>query len=290
MTGVVCVWPAAALLGEAPLWCPGERALYWVDIDGRAVLRFDERTGDGEIFPQPFEVGCVVRRDGGGFVAGTDAGLAFLDDGLTSAEVFASPERDRPGNRFNDGKCDRRGRFWVGSTDRDETRPSGALYRVQASHEVERMVDGVIVSNGLGWSLDDRTFYFTDSGRGVIYAYDYTPETGDIANRRVFAAVDPRDGTPDGLTVDAEGHVWSAHWNGWRVTRYAPDGTIDRIVEMPVPLVTSVAFGGEDLRRLYITTARLGLTGAELDGAPLSGGLFAVDAGIAGLPDNRFAG
>ena len=288
MTGlpsVDCIWPAETILGEAPAWCPKERVVYWVDIDGRTILRFDPESGDRRVFAQDRQFGCIVKRADGGFIAGTDGGLVYLDSDLKSSHVFATPEAGFPNNRFNDGKCDRRGRFWVGSTDMNETEPNGALYRVNGTGDVLRMLSGVIVSNGLGWSPDDKIMYFTDSGHGAIYALDFDADSGEIDNRRVFARVAPKDGMPDGLAVDAQGFVWSAHWGGWRITRYDPDGRIDRIIDLPVPQVTSLAFGGDNLDQMFVTTARLGLTADQLKEAPLSGGLFRVDAGVAGLPE-----
>ena len=282
---VECVWPAETTLGEAPFWCPRQKVLYWVDIEGRTVLRIDPRSGHRQVFPQGYEFGCIVKRRGGGFIAGTNAGLVYLDDELEGLEIFASPEADIPDNRFNDGKCDRMGRFWVGSTDKNEKDPNGALYRVGAAGDVVRMLSGIVVANGLGWSPDDSTMYFTDSGQGEIYAFDYDLEAGLISNRRVFARVPPEDSMPDGLAVDAEGYVWSAHWGGWRITRYDPLGRVDRVVAMPVPNVTSLAFGGDHLDRMFVTTARLGLNEAQLKEAPLSGGLFEIDAGVAGCEE-----
>lgn len=290
MTSVECIWAAETTLGEAPTWCPNERVIYWVDIDGRAILRIDPRSGDRQRFPQRFEFGCIVKRATGGFIAGTNAGLVHLDADLAACEIFATPESGLPRNRFNDGKCDRRGRFWAGSTDMDETDPNGALYRVNGSGDVSRMLPGVIVSNGLGWSPDDRTMYFTDSGHGMIYAFDFDVDAGEINNQREFVRVAPADGMPDGLAVDSEGFVWGAHWGGWRLTRYDPDGQIDRIIEMPVPHVTSVAFGGDRLDQMFVTTARLGLSDDQLTEAPLSGGLFRVDAGVSGLPEIPYRG
>jgi sugar lactone lactonase YvrE len=288
MTGppsVDCVWPAETILGEAPAWCPKEQVVYWVDIEGRTILRFDPVTGDRRVFAQDYQFGCIVKRADGGFIAGIDAGLLYLDSDLKSPHVFATPEAEFPNNRFNDGKCDRRGRFWVGSTDMNETEPNGALYRVNGTGDVLRMLPGVIVSNGLGWSPDDKIMYFTDSGHGAIYALDFDADSGEIDNRREFARVASADGMPDGLAVDAQGFIWSAHWGGWRITRYDPDGRIDRIIDLPVPQVTSLAFGGDSLDRMFVTTARLGLTEGQLKEAPLSGGLFMIDAGVAGLPE-----
>lgn len=286
---IECVWPAEAKLGEAPFWSVTEDCLYWVDIDGRRAFRFDPGSGDRQVFVQRHEVGCLVPRRQGGFVAGVDVGLAFIDRDLAGAEVFASPEAGRR-TRFNDGKCDRRGRFWVASTDREETEPLAALYRLDAGG-LARVVPGLIVGNGMGWSPDDQTMYLTETAAGTIFAFDYDIARGGLSNQRVFAQVPNEHGLPDGLTVDAEGFVWSAHWGGARITRYAPEGTIDRVIALPVPNVTSLAFGGPALDRLYVTTARLGMSAQALAAAPLSGGLFVIDdTGVVGLPETEFDG
>lgn len=289
MTIPQCIWPAETILGEAPFWVIEEAALYWVDIDGKAVLRYHPASGAREVFPQNHEIGCIIPRKTGGFVAGIDTGLAFISPDLATVDVFATPERDTPRTRFNDGQCDRRGRFWVASADRTETEPLGAIYRLNGDGEISRMISDVIVGNGLAWSPDNRTMYFADTGRGTIYALDYDIETGNACNQRVFKKVDKRHGYPDGLTVDAEGFLWSAHWNGWRVTRYDPDGEIERVVEMPVPNVTSVTFGGSDMGSLFVTTARLELNDEQIAAAPLSGGLFSFEPGVKGLPEELFS-
>lgn len=290
MTSIECIWPAETILGEAPFWCPDEKVVYWVDIEGMSVLRIDPKSGKRKRFPQKHNFGCIVKRVGGGFIAATNAGLMLLDKDLGDPHIMADPEADIPNTRFNDGKCDRQGRFWAGSTDINEVDPSGALYRVNGSGDVKEMQSGLIISNGLGWSPDDKTMYFTDSGRSAIYAYDFDPDSGDIENRQVFAEVNEADGMPDGLCVDAEGFIWSAHWGGWRITRYDPDGRIDKIIGMPAPQVTSVAFGGENLDQIFVTTARLELTEEQLKEAPLSGGLFQLDAGIKGLVEVPYRG
>jgi len=272
------------------VWCPIEKVVHWVDIEGKSILRIDPKTGKRDRFPQNYEFGCIVKRADGGFIAGTNAGLVFLDMDLKASTVFANPEPGLPDNRFNDGKCDRQGRFWVGSTDVNEVDPSGTLYRVNGSGDVSGMLSGLTVANGLGWSPDSKTMYFTDSGHGMIYAFDFDADTGSIENQRTFAHVDAEDGTPDGLCVDSEGFVWSAHWNGWRITRYDPDGRIDRVIRMPVPLVTSLAFGGETLGQMFVTTARLEMTEEQLKESPLSGGLFQIDPGVSGLPEVPYQG
>ena len=185
-----CIWPAQTTLGEAPFWSVEEQALYWVDIDGRSVLRYHSANGAREVFPQRHETGCIIPRRDGGFVAGTDAGLAYVDADLAAAEIFAAPESDVLRTRFNDGQCDRRGRLWAASADREETEPLGAIYRVEGAGEVTRVISNVMVGNGLGWSPDNRTMYFADTGYGTIYALDYDIETGTVANRRIFRQVD----------------------------------------------------------------------------------------------------
>ncbi|MDX1402519.1 MAG: SMP-30/gluconolactonase/LRE family protein [Kiloniellales bacterium] len=290
MQKVQCVWPAETLLGEAPFWDKNELALYWVDIDGKAVLRWTQTTGKQLRIELDHEIGCIVPRKSGGFIAGLDQGLAYLDETLSQLHIFASPEASFEETRFNDGKCDPRGRFWVGSTDKGEVEPHAALYRVDLDGSVTKVLSGGVVSNGLGWSPDGKTMYFTDSGVRTIYRFDFDMETGSIENRQRFAVVDCGEGIPDGLAVDSHGFVWSAHWDGWRVTRYDPEGRIERVLPMPVPHATSLAFGGESLNLLFITTARLALTGADLRKAPNSGGLFLVEADVCGMPVNSFAG
>jgi sugar lactone lactonase YvrE len=275
---------------EAPFWSVDEGVLYWVDIDGKTVFRYRLENGAEQTFALDYEIGCLIPRRNGGFVAGLDRGLAFLNSGLTKTEFFASPEDGLPRTRFNDGKCDRRGRFWVASADRNEVEPLGALYCLNGSGQLTQALSQVVVGNGMGWSPDNKTMYFTDTGIGKIFAFDYEIETGATSNRRVFVEVDDQGGLPDGLTVDVEGFIWSAHWSGWRITRYDPDGRIDRVVDMPVPNVTSLTFGGPNLDQLFVTTARLGLSDQEIANAPLSGGLFVVDVGVKGLPETLYVG
>ena len=168
-----CVWPAETILGEAPYWCPEESVLYWVDIDGKSIFRFDPESGDRDIFPQEYEFGCIAKRAKGGFIGGTNKGIALLANDMTSVEIVSNPEPNLLENRFNDGKCDRRGRFWAGTADVNEIDPTGSLYCVEESLIVDRHFSNIIVANGLGWSPDNRTMYFTDSGLQIIHAFDY---------------------------------------------------------------------------------------------------------------------
>ncbi len=285
-----CVWNERAVLGEGPVWHPTERRLYFVDIKGKAVHRCDPVGGAREAFALPEEPGCLALRARGGLVVALRSGLAFFDPASGALERIVAPESDLPGNRFNDGACDRRGRFFAATMDDAEARPTGSLYCLSPDLRLRRLLGGFVVPNGIGWSPDDRTLYFTDSVEREILAFSYDPQTGNIADRRVFAVVAADAGFPDGLAVDAQGYVWSAHWDGWCVTRYDPDGIVDRVVRLPVPRPTSCAFGGAALDRLYVTSASVGLSAAQLKAAPQSGGVFELDAGVAGLPAPFFRG
>jgi len=280
---------AGNLIAESPVWSVAEGALYWVDVEGRLVQRLDLATGAGACWPMPAATGSIGLRRGGGLVVAMDKGFYRLDTATGDLAAIAAPEADRPENRFNDGKVDRRGRFWAGSKHlTDRTRASGALYRLDPDERVTRMEDGITCTNGIGWSLDDRTMYLCDTWVRRIYAYDFDADSGTIAKRRLFAELTPAEGYPDGLTVDAEDHVWSARFDGGGVARYAPDGSLDRFIELPVRNVTSVIFGGEDLATLFITTARFHLSEAERAGQPLAGHVFAIEPGVEGIAEPLF--
>ncbi len=287
---VASVVPTTAFLGEGPTWLPNERKLALVDILAPAIIIADPRDGSFQSHPMPELVGAVVPRRRGGFVAAMQTGLKAVDLDSGTVTTIAAPEASKPGNRFNDGKCDRRGRFWAGTLAIDTTPGHGSLYRLDPDGRCTCVESGFHVSNGLGWSPDDRTFYFTDSGARRIYAYDYDIEAGTLANRRIFVEVPEGAGAPDGLAVDAEGFVWSAHWDGWCITRYDPQGRVDRVINLPVPRPTSCAFGGPDFTTLYVTSARIRLSVQQLAEAPLSGSVFAIQTGVKGLPEVAFAG
>jgi sugar lactone lactonase YvrE len=287
---VASVVPTTAFLGEGPSWLPNERKLALVDILAPAIIIADPRDGSFQSHPMPELVGAVVPRRRGGFVAAMQTGLKAVDLDTGAVTTIAAPEATKPGNRFNDGKCDRRGRFWAGTLAIDTTPGHGSLYRLDPDGRCTCVESGFHVSNGLGWSPDDRTFYFTDSGAKRIYAYDFDIETGVLANRRVFVEVPEGSGAPDGMAVDAEGFVWSAHWDGWCITRYDPQGRVDRVINLPVPRPTSCAFGGPDFTTLYVTSARIRLSVQQLAEAPLSGSVFAIQTGVKGLPEVPFAG
>ena len=288
--GVEHVLAVQNKLGEGPLWSPAEQALYWVDIRQHHVYRFWPATGRHERFDVGVPVTVLGLRAAGGMVAGTAKGFAFWDPATGGLDVIADPEAGRPDVMFNDGAVDPQGRFWAGTTNPERPRsPDSSLYRLDADGSVHQMGTGFTVCNGMGWSPDGGTLYFTDTFRHVILAYDYDPATGGITNPRPFVEVPQEEGLPDGLTVDSEGGVWSAHWGGWRVTRYDPAGRVERRIPLPVQNVTSCAFGGPDLDELYVTTAWLNLAEGERREQPLAGDLFRVRVGVAGLEESTFS-
>jgi sugar lactone lactonase YvrE len=275
-------------LGEGPIWHPQEQVLYWVDIDGHCFLRFDPAEGTHERFEVGLPVGAVAFRANGGIIMATQKGFAFWDETTraASAQFIVDPEAHKPQTRFNDGKVDCHGRFWAGTLG---DRYNNALYRFDPDGSIHIMEDGIGMSNGIGWSPDNQTMYFTDTLRYTIYAYDYDAVAGTIANRRVFVH-DDSAGLPDGLTVDSEGFIWSAWWGGWRITRYDPEGKLERQVAMPVECPTSCTFGGANLDELYITSACAALGQAGKHKQPLAGDLFRLRTAVTGLPAFQFAG
>jgi len=274
-------------LGEGPLWHPEEELLYWVDIEGECFHRYSPETGRGDTVQLGQPVGCLAFRKSGGLVLGLRDGLAFWDQNTSDIEIIDNPEAGRLNARFNDGKVDPEGRFWAGTLGEDD---QSCLYKLDLDRSVQTMETGIKISNGIGWSTDQKIMYYTDSPLRVIYAYDFDLESGSINNRRDFVKVPPEDGFPDGLTVDSEGFIWSAHWDGWRVTRYDPDGKIERVIYLPVQRPTSCAFGGPDLDQLFITSAWTGLSETERQEQPLAGDLFLAHADVKGRKENEFLG
>lgn len=279
-----------AVVGEGPLWDASRDALLWVDIP-RSQLNW-LRPADGDVlsFDVGQPVGAAAVRSAGGVVLAMRDGFGLFDPQTSDVELACPIEQDVKTNRMNDGKCDRAGRFWAGTMAYDMTPGAGALYRLDADLQVVRVLDGVSVSNGLAWSRDDRTMYFIDTGAGGVDAFDYNSETGQIDNRRRIIDVAPDDGLPDGMTIDAEGFLWVAVWDGWCVRRYAPDGTLDLVVELPTAQITSCTFGGPRFDELYITSASDGLSEQQRDEQPHAGAIFRVRPGVDGLPPQEFAG
>lgn len=278
----------ADLLGECPLWDERGRLLWWVDSRWPAVKQLDPASGAVMMLVLPEVVGSIAFREQGGFLAATRSGIHFLDAASGALEARATPEAALPENRFNDGRCDRAGRFWAGTMSDVKRDPVGSLYRFDADMACTRLRNAVVIPNSLAFSPDGRRMYFADTMRHTLWAYDYDPASGAATNERVFA--DAGAGRPDGSCVDAEGCLWNAEYGGWRLVRYTPAGKVDRVVEVPVANPTCCCFGGEDLGTLYVTTARQRLSPEDLAKQPLAGSLLALRPGVQGLPEGRFAG
>ena len=282
-----------AQLGECPLWSPADDRLYWIDIDGRAVNRHDPATGLDETQPAPGRPGSIaLTAVPGRLLVAIEGRLAFLDWSTGAWQDWIALEPEGQGNRMNDGRCDRAGRFWVGSmlVDTAAGRNTGILHRVEADGTATRMRSGIGVPNGLAFAPDGRTMYFADTHRDLVWAYDYDQATGEPTNERVFLDFATLPGRPDGAAVDEAGCYWIACVYGSVVLRVTPDGRVDRRVPVPVPKPTMAAFGGSDRSTLFITS--IGGGGShEVDPAfPDAGALFAVDVGVRGLSERTFAG
>lgn len=289
MTQVRCIWDAGAALGEGPVWVAREHALYWVDIKGGQIHSLSPATGARSSWSTPQQPGSLAPAVDGGFIGAFRNGFAKISLGEAEIvlEAIADPEEDRPGNRFNDGKVDGKGRFWAGTMDDHEKDPSGVLYRLDPDLSWRSLDDGYVVTNGPAFSPDGRTLYHTDTFAGLIHAFDLA-DNGSLGNKRPFVRIPTDRGYPDGMTVDADGCLWVAHWGGWGLSRFDPEGKLCGQIDLPVAQVTSCAFGGSDLTQLFITTAAIGLDAQARRRQPLAGGLFICEPGVAGLPSPLF--
>jgi|AGTN01.2.fsa_nt_gi Gluconolactonase len=284
------LYRAQAQLGEGPLWSASGNFLYWLDIRAPAIHRYFPDTGKNETTKMSQGVFSLVETADGGTVGGIDDGLAFIDPITGEFDVIENP---LPSSklRFNDGACDRRGRLWTGSMSRDEPHdPVCTLYMLESDLSVHAMDQGISLSNGIGFSPDDKVMYLSDSIQKTIFAFDFDLDRGSIANKRPFFEVSEKGGYPDGLTVDSEGCIWVCHWDGWCITRISPKGIPIVRIEMPVPRPTSCHFGGSDLSTLFITSAISNLDKKRHAKSPQSGDLFAVSPAVPGLPEPKFAG
>lgn len=293
MTKVDCVLDARAEVGEAPLWCEREQVLWWVDIEAKALHRFDPASGADRSWQLPSRIGCFALRAQGGLVVALEDGFSFFDPASGALAPIVDPEPDRPDNRFNDGTTSPLGAFIAGTMPMGPREPVGALYRLWPEGCCERLFDRLTVTNGCAFSPDGRTFYFSDSESSIrtIWACDYEPETGAVGNRRVFVDTHGLAGRPDGGTVDAAGCYWMAGVGGWQLVRFTPAGKVDLIVEVPVEKPTKIAFGGAALDVLYLTSIGMSPTPGTEARQPQAGGIFALRVpGVTGLVQPRFAG
>ena len=278
-------------VGETPIWIPDEQAMYWVDLEGSTVHRYDPATGERQDWSLDVAVTALARRGPGRWIIATKSGLAFWDQETNASEIIVDPTADSEAIRFNDIAVDRQGRLVAGTANvQDFEASDGVIYRLDPDLSLHQIDDGYAISNGMGFSPDGKTLYVTDMFHNRIVALDYDVESGAASNKRTFVEVPAETGLPDGLIVDAEGFVWSAHWAGSRITRYDPDGTIERQIPVPATNATCMGFGGADLNELYITTAWFFMSDEERKAQPRAGDVFRVMTDVTGLAEPQFAG
>lgn len=276
-----------ALLGECPRWDERENLLYWVDIDAMQLHRFDPASGASSVRQLDEPIGSFVLKKAGGFVIATASGFHFLDGFDAEPRAIADPEATISTNRFNDGRCDPAGRYFCGTVYTPKDKGGANLYSLDTRLHVRHLESNIITSNGIAFSRDNRWMYFSDTPRHVLYRYRYDLGSGDIYDRQVFHRFPHGEGRPDGGSLDSEGCYWTALFEGGRVVRLDPDGRIMQEIAVPSRCPTMAAFGGPDLKTLFVTSAG-NRPDAELQAFPDSGGVFSVTLDVAGLVEHRF--
>lgn len=289
---IECVVDSRSELGEGAVWDANENCLWWVDIMGHLVHRFDPETGDDITWNVGEPVGCLAPRAKGGLILATKSGFHAFDTETGEKTAIIDPETDLPGNRFNDGGTDRQGRFWAGTMQQEGVRQQvGNFYRLDTDLSCSKMLTDFWVTNGMAFSPDGKTMYASDTGATVrtIWAFDYDIHTGTPSNKRIHFDTNGMNGRPDGGTIDADGCYWYAGVGGWEVVRITPDGKVDQVIEMPVEKPTKPMFGGKKLDILYVTSLSQGLDPEREQ--PQAGSLFAITGlGISGVPEVPFGG
>ncbi len=281
---ITCIWPLAATLGEGPLWW--QDAVWFTDIKQKRIHRFDPSTGVGNAWDAPAEPGFLAPMTDGTFIAGLKTGLHRFVPESGAFTMMTEVEPQLPGNRLNDGAVDAAGRLWFGSMDDEETAQRGALYRF--AHGVLQQADpDYLITNGPAFSPDGKLLYHTDTLKKEIYVFDLDAE-GGLSNKRLFATIEDGAGYPDGPVVDSEGCLWTGLFAGWAIRRYAPNGTLLQTIPMPVANITKIAFGGPDLKDVYVTTAWKGLDDAARQAQPLAGGLFHFRSDVPGQKQSAY--
>lgn len=279
-------------LGEGPVWDSRNKCIFWIDISGCLICQFFPDSGEFKTCKLESMIGSIAIRESGGLVVASQNGFSFVNPDDGNSSFLSDPEADLLTNRFNDGKCDPAGRFWAGTMSTIGQRKSGSLYKLNEDHSITMMLTDVSCSNGLAWSKNHKTLYFIYTPTREVVAFDYELTTGSIANKKNIFTFSKEDGVPDGMTIDSEGMLWIALWNGWKVMRIDPD-TGENIlnVHLPVSQVTSCTFGGDNLDDLYITSARSGLPAEDLEKQPLAGSLFVVKkSGFNGIESVPYKG
>jgi len=293
MSSVVLEVYLGSVLGEGALWDSRRQVLYWIDIERRYLHMYDPGAGINRTYPLPRMIGAVAPRERGDLLLALEDGFWSFDESSSALERIIDPEAgpEYEGNRFNDGACDPAGRYWAGTMSKKELPGKGSVYRLDPDGSCTKMFDSTTISNGICWDLREKSMYYVDTPTRTVQAFSYDAESGAISGGRTAVTVAEEDGYPDGMTIDAEGMLWAAHWEGWKVIRYDPrTGLKLAEVRLPVSRVTCCSFGGEDLKTLYITTASIGLTEEERRDQPLAGGLFSVRTEVPGLPTDYVKG
>ena len=278
------------LLGEGPVWDAVQKVICWVDILNGTIHEYSPEKNTHKTIPVHQMIGTVAVCTDGNFIAALQNGFAFVNRSSGEIKMMHDPENHLPGNRFNDGKCDPAGRFWAGTMSLDDVPYKGNVYSVDKDWTIKKNIENVSISNGMAWSIDNTLLYYIDTPGFEIVAYNYAKNTGSISNKRRIIKIEKEDGYPDGMTIDNEGMLWIAHWDGWQVTRWNP-ATAEKLlsVKLPVAKVTSCTFGGNNLQDLYITSAKTGLTEEALQQQPLAGALFVLkNCGFKGMPAFEF--
>jgi sugar lactone lactonase YvrE len=277
-------------LGEGAIWNNIEKKLYWVDILGENFNVYDPITNDQITYPTGKMVGTVVPLGHQEVLLALQDGIIIMDLSLRKIEYKVKTYIHIQNQRFNDGKCDPQGRLWVGTLTVGKETPNNKLYCIDSDFSITEKMHGLTISNGLAWSLDSSAMYHIDTPTGEVTKHDFDKNTGAISNRQVIIRIPASMGYPDGMTIDSEGMLWIAIWDGFCVARYNPvTGNLLQKIDVPAPKVTSCAFGGENLDQLYITTARCDMTADELEQYPLSGGLFVADVKVKGVEAYSFS-
>jgi len=280
-----------ALAAEGPFWDTEKQCLYWVDILNKNVNIYSPKKNENRIIKLDQFVGTAIPREKGGLIVALQKGLYFINEDSGETQFIVDAESDIPDTRFNDGKCDSAGRLWVGTMDVNENQAIGSLYCLDTNLGFYKKIDGVTVSNGTAWSLDNRVMYYIDSPTKEVAAYDFDPEKAEIQKKRRIISFPDGEGVPDGMTIDSEGMLWIAHFDGSKVSRWDPNtGNMLEYISLPVEKVTSCCFGGEYLDELYITTARVGLSDEQLKEQPLAGGIFKYKTGVKGIKSYKYKG
>lgn len=279
-----------SLLGEGAVWDFQRKVIYWIDILNGEIYEYEPKQKTYRTIPVYQKIGSLAVCTDGNFIVALQNGFAFIDKTSGEIKMIADPESHLPNNRFNDGKCDPGGRFWAGTMSLSKEPNAGSVYVVDIALSITKKIENVTISNGLAWSVDHQTFYLIDTPTFEIASYNYDESSGQISNKKIVIEIPKEDGYPDGMTIDNEGMLWIAHWDGWQVTRWNPNNNEKlSCIRLPVARVTSCTFGGENLEDLYITSAKDGLLKEELEEQPLAGSLFIIrKCGFKGMPAFEF--